>query len=251
LTRSAVRLRSVSVRVRGRSWEGSNVLLPVVRDLSCMGWDELIPLIVIVSASGVLSPGPLFVVTVTSSLRNGPWTGVKTSTGHALVEFPLVMAIAAGLSTVLQDRTVHVAIGLIGGAALVAFGLLGAVGALKRRGTDAQPSHNRPLKYGPLLAGTLFTGLNPFFIAWWLTVGASLISRALELASFAGVVLLFASHIWMDYAWLTFVGYAAYRGLSVTGRGVMRFAELVLSLLLVFLGFWLGYSILSTGPSTS
>ena len=228
-----------------------NVLLLVVRELSDMGWDELIPLVVIVSASGVLSPGPLFVVTVTSSLRNGPWTGVKTSTGHALVEFPLVMVIAAGLSAVLWDRTVHLAIGLIGGAALVAFGLLGTVGALKRRGTEAQPSHSQALKYGPLLAGALFTGLNPFFIAWWLTVGASLISRALELASFAGVVLLFASHIWMDYAWLTFVGYAAYRGLSVTGRGVMRFAELVLSLLLVFLGFWLGYSILSTGPSTS
>jgi threonine/homoserine/homoserine lactone efflux protein len=228
-----------------------NVLLLVVRELSDMGWDELIPLVVIVSASGVLSPGPLFVVTVTSSLRNGPWTGVKTSTGHALVEFPLVMVIAAGLSAVLWDRTVHLAIGLIGGAALVAFGLLGTVGALKRRGTEALPSHSQALKYGPLLAGALFTGLNPFFIAWWLTVGASLISRALELASFAGVVLLFASHIWMDYAWLTFVGYAAYKGFSVTGLGAVRYAELVLSLVLVFLGFWLGYSVLSTGPSAS
>ncbi len=213
-----------------------------------MGWDELIPLIVVVSASGVLSPGPLFVVTVTSSLRNGPWTGLKTSTGHALVEFPLVLAIAAGLSTVLRDRAVHLAIGLIGGAALVAFGLLGAIGALKRKGPDAQPSRRPALKYGPLVAGTIFTGLNPFFIAWWLTVGASLISRALELASFAGVVLLFASHIWMDYAWLTFVGYAAYRGLSVTGHSAIRYAELVLSLVLVFLGVWLGYNVLSTGP---
>jgi threonine/homoserine/homoserine lactone efflux protein len=249
LARSAVRLR-IGFGARSEVFAG-NVLLSVARGLTGMGWDELIPLIVIVSASGVLSPGPLFVVTVTSSLRNGPWTGLKTSTGHALVEFPLVMAIAAGLSTVLQDRTVHLAIGLIGGAALVAFGLLGTVGALKRKGTEAQPSHHQAPKYGPLLAGTLFTGLNPFFIAWWLTVGASLISRALELASFAGVVLLFASHIWMDYAWLTFVGYAAYKGLSVTGHRVVRYAELTLSLVLVFLGFWLGYSILLTGPSAS
>ncbi len=217
---------------------------------SGMGWDELIPLIVIVSASGVLSPGPLFVVTVTSSLRNGPWAGLKTSTGHALVEFPLVMAIAAGLSTVLQNPTVHLAIGLVGGVALVVFGLLGTYGALRRGSPEARPPHHRTLNYGPLLAGTLFTGLNPFFIAWWLTVGASLISRALELASFTGVVLLFASHIWMDYAWLTFVGYAAYKGLSVTGREALRYAELILSLVLVFLGIWLGYNVLSAGPTS-
>lgn len=210
-----------------------------------MGWDELIPLIVVVSASGVLSPGPLFVVTVASSLRNGPWTGIKTSTGHALVEFPLVMAIAAGLSTVLHDPAVHLAIGLSGAAALVAFGLLGTLSALRRREGDLPALNASAVKHGPLLAGTLFTGLNPFFIAWWLTVGASLISRALELASYPGVVLLFASHIWMDYAWLTFVGFAAYRGLSVTGHRAVRYVELALSAVLVILGVWLAYGTLS------
>ncbi|MEM0375887.1 MAG: LysE family transporter [Nitrososphaerota archaeon] len=210
-----------------------------------MGWEELIPLIVVVSASGVLSPGPLFVVTVASSIRNGPWTGLKTSTGHALVEFPLVMVIAAGLSTVLGDPTVHLFIGILGGGALVAFGLLGTFSAIRWRSEEPGTRDPYGLRHGPLLAGALFTGLNPFFIAWWLTVGASLIARALELASYTGAVILFASHIWMDYAWLTLVGFAAYRGLSLTGHKALRYVELALSIVLVLLGLWLAYGTLT------
>ena len=48
----------------------------------------------------------------------------------------------------------------------------------------------------------VFTGINPFFLIWWATVGSLLVTQALILGAFLGVLAMFGAHIWMDYAWL-------------------------------------------------
>ena len=49
------------------------------------------------------------------------------------------------------------------------------------------------------------TSLNPYFIVWWLTIGANLILLALEFAGLCGVIFMYACHVWVDYAWLTLI----------------------------------------------
>jgi threonine/homoserine/homoserine lactone efflux protein len=46
-------------------------------------------------------------------------------------------------------------------------------------------------KQTPFLAGVLLTGLNPFFIIWWLTVGFKLISDSIALWSLWGIVIMY------------------------------------------------------------
>ena len=48
--------------------------------------------VVLVSLSGVMTPGPLFAVTVAKSLK-GKISGVLISFGHGVVEFPLMFLI--------------------------------------------------------------------------------------------------------------------------------------------------------------
>lgn len=69
-----------------------------------------------------------------------------------------------------------------------------------------------------VVIGAAFTALNPFFIIWWATVGALLITEARTLGAFAGVLGIFAAHIWMDYAWLGGTATLVGRGKLVLGK---------------------------------
>jgi len=77
--------------------------------------------VVLISLSGVMMPGPVFAVTLAkgrSSASAGAWVAV----GHGLVEFPLMIAIAAGFEAVFADDAVAFYIGLVGGAMLLFMG---------------------------------------------------------------------------------------------------------------------------------
>ena len=44
--------------------------------------------VIIISASGVMSPGPLFAANISYGLRDGAKSGIKMAIGHTIVEFP-------------------------------------------------------------------------------------------------------------------------------------------------------------------
>ena len=68
----------------------------------------------------------------------------------------------------------------------------------------------------PLIVGLSLTGFNPYFILWWFLVGGILIVDALALLGLVlGVIILFIMHVWMDYAWLTFLAYMGNLGKNV------------------------------------
>jgi threonine/homoserine/homoserine lactone efflux protein len=62
-----------------------------------------------------------------------------------------------------------------------------------------------------LVLGVGLTALNPYFILWWLTVGLGLVVQAVELGALLGVLIMYVSHVWMDYAWLTGTAYLSAR----------------------------------------
>ncbi|MDH4123596.1 MAG: LysE family transporter, partial [Thermoplasmata archaeon] len=85
-------------------------------------------LIIIISFSGVLMPGPMTAATIVRSYKD-KWAGAKVAIGHALVEFPLLAIIAVTIITLGagamsgQDNTLVLIIGLVGGAYLFYFGI--------------------------------------------------------------------------------------------------------------------------------
>ena len=57
---------------------------------------EFAILVIIISASGVMSPGPLFAANITYGLREGVKSGIKIAIGHSIVELPLVILLGIG-----------------------------------------------------------------------------------------------------------------------------------------------------------
>ncbi len=190
--------------------------------------------IVVVTASGALAPGPLFFVNIAHGTKSGAKGGIAFSVGHSIIEFSLVMLLALGLSTLVNEPAVKSIIGVIGGTFLLAFGGLQIHQFLISKsevfGGKSIPSRS------PLLLGLIFTGLNPYFIIWWLTVGLKLISDSIIFASLAGVLLMYVAHVWMDYVWLTGTAYFAKRGTSLVGSRGYRIVMAVFGGILVYFG---------------
>jgi len=190
--------------------------------------------VVAVTASGALAPGPLFFTNITHGTKSGAKGGLAFSIGHTIFEVSLVVVLAVTLQTVIElQPTIKLVVGVVGGTALLAFAFLQIRAALTTKsdseGKSGVPSRN------PLLLGTLFTGLNPYFILWWLTVGITLIITALEW-SYAGVLIMYVSHVWMDYAWLIGTAYLAKKGTDLTGRKGYRILMVIFGLVLVYFG---------------
>jgi len=186
--------------------------------------------IVLVTASGALAPGPLFFTAISHGTKSGAKGGLAFAVGHTLFEFPLVILLALGLSTIVSEPAVKLLTGVTGGLALIVFGVIqirdgltSSFGASKSRGIMFQ---------NPILVGLGFTGFNPFFIVWWFTVGLKLIDVSLAFLGLLGVLFMYVCHVWMDYAWLTAVAHFARVGINVIGarwyRTIMAFFGVVL-----------------------
>jgi len=195
--------------------------------------------VVVVTASGALAPGPLFFTNITHGAKSGAKSGLIFSVGHTIVEFSLVMVLAFGLLTVAHEPMIKLIAGVTGGVALLVFGVLQIRGSFTlKSGAEQRESKSGTASRNPLLLGLLFTGLNPYFILWWLFAGLPLIQEALAFASLGGVVLMYVAHIWMDYAWLTATAHLAKKGINLIGTKGYRILIIVFGVALIFFGLY-------------
>jgi len=82
--------------------------------------------IILVSVSGVLSPGPLFFANLVLSKNGGFWSGIKIAIGHTIVELPVVILYSIPL-IIFTSQSVTFSINFIsfiGGISLISFGIL-------------------------------------------------------------------------------------------------------------------------------
>jgi len=186
--------------------------------------------VVIISASGVMSPGPLFIATIANGIRQGARAGFKIAFGHTLVELPLVILIGFGILSLDSMPQFRVLIGILGALSLFGFAGLQIISILKKDSTQHKS------KYGSLLTGILLTGLNPFFLIWWFTIGFKLISDALLLWSVWGILIMFGLHIWMDYAWLVLVSFLSSRGKVFLSNKRYKISMIGINFILIYFG---------------
>jgi threonine/homoserine/homoserine lactone efflux protein len=208
--------------------------------------------VILVSTSGVLSPGPLFFINILYGSKYGSFVGLKIASGHAIVEFPLIIALSYGLYSF--SYTLHVSeiifkfIGLIGGIFLILFSILQIISILQDKSTNSQAITNPKFNIkNPIFAGLIFTILNPFFLVWWLTIGSKLISDSvINFGIIVGIPMLFLSHIWMDYFWLWFTSFMINKGTSIIKEKVYRIFIFAISVILGIYGFYLLFMSLTT-----
>jgi len=194
--------------------------------------------IVLVTASGALAPGPLFFATVSHGTRSGAKGGLAFSIGHTLVEFPLVLLLALVFrefaTEIAGEPIVKLSTGIAGGLFLLIFGAMQIRHFFSSKSDT--PNSGGIVSRNPLLLGLVLTGLNPYFIVWWLAVGSKLVVDALAFASLVGVLLMYISHVWMDYAWLTAVAHLAHVGTKIVGTRWYRAAMMLFGVILVYFG---------------
>ncbi|HKY11106.1 MAG TPA: LysE family transporter [Nitrososphaera sp.] len=190
--------------------------------------------VIALSASGVLTPGPLFFANLAYGTHHDKWSGIKIAYGHTAVELPLIIILAAGLFTFDTAKKYASVVGLIGGIAILAFAGLQIANIIKekRRPDTSSIVGNK----GPFIVGIALSALNPFFILWWFTVGSKLIVDSAAFGVATGVAILFALHIWMDYAWLASTAYLASKGAFVLKSKYYPTLLLGLTVVLIYYG---------------
>jgi len=192
---------------------------------------EFAVLVIIISVSGVMSPGPLFAANITYGLKEGFRSGIKIAIGHSIVELPLVILLGIGAFSLEIFPEFRVIISIFGAITLFGFAGMQIKSMFKKNGgISTKPKH------GPIITGILFSALNPFFIIWWLTIGLKLISDAMLVWAFAGVLIVFVFHIWMDFVWLGMVAFFASKSVKIISNRNYKIIMAGLSLILIYFG---------------
>jgi len=181
---------------------------------------------VLISLSGVMAPGPITAVSISKGTES-PHSGALIAIGHGVVEFPLMVLIFYGLGKLLDFDYVRVVISFIGGFFLLVMGI-----SMLRSINIAKVSLSRYTR-SSLLAGILLSLGNPYFIIWWATVGAALISRSIEFG-ILGFLVFSVLHWLCDFVWYYFLSVLSFNGGKFFGKVFQKIAFAICGVFLIF-----------------
>jgi len=185
---------------------------------------------VLISLSGVMAPGPITAVVVGKG-NESPNAGVLVAIGHGLVEFPLMAAVFFGVGRLLDAAYLRAGIGVAGGLFILWMG----IGMLRSARQGMLSQEQRADSRSPMLAGILFSLGNPYFLVWWVTVGASLILRSVEFGV-SGFVAFAVGHWLCDFIWDWFLSALSFKGGQFFGNKFQQAVFALSGLLLLFFG---------------
>ncbi|RLF19870.1 MAG: lysine transporter LysE [Thermoprotei archaeon] len=177
---------------------------------------------ILISTSGALSPGPLSMSAVALGAILGPLAGLMIALGHMLFEAPYVfvlMRFSKKINSIIKRRekpliTITTAFIFFFSYLLIKDGLAYIMATREAPGgSDVTFITSSYSLLGALLVGIILSGTNAYFLLWWVTVGLPIIQDMAYYSSVSKFLLVYLSHIWMDYAWLIMLS---------TGGGIAR-----------------------------
>ncbi|OPX63117.1 MULTISPECIES: LysE family transporter [unclassified Methanoregula] len=185
----------------------------------------------LIGFTGALAPGPTLVATINASLK-GDWTaGLRVSLGHIVIETAIFFLIVLGLAAVARPYTTIIAI--VGGIALIVFGIMTITGS--RSATLSLASQHESA--GPVMAGLLTSAANPYFWLWWLSVGSALLINALSGGLLLAIVFMIG-HWGADVSWYTFVSTGIAKGKAILADTAYRMIMGACGIFLVLFGIY-------------
>ncbi len=187
--------------------------------------------VILISASGVMAPGPLFTANIVQGIRGGGKTGIQMAIGHTIVELPLVILLGIGVFSFEIFPEFRTVISILGAIVLFVFAGIQIKTTLQRN----ERRYFNP-KHGAIFTGVILSALNPFFIIWWLSIGLKLISDAMLVWAFAGILIVFLLHIWMDFVWLYSIAHIASKSTKILSNRNYKILMIILSSMLIYFG---------------
>ena len=183
---------------------------------------------VMISLSGVLSPGPMTAAVIQQGSRSG-LTGMYIAFGHGVIEMPLIVLIFFGAGSLFQLEWIRILIGMAGGIYLLFIG----TGLLRTKGNaEVTKEGKMPSSF---YSGLLLSIGNPYFLLWWGTIGVGLVISASKF----GVIglILFALFHWLcDLLWYSFLSLASFKGIKMFGTGFYKKVNIFCGFVMLFYG---------------
>ena len=196
-----------------------------------------------VGYSGAMMPGPVTILAISQSARQGLLAAPLLSLGHIAIELVMVIALVKGVARLFHKNLVAGLIGVVGGLVLIWMGLdivrsawqgslqlsleAGQAGSLSRLG---------------LVAGGVVASLsNPYWLLWWVTIGLSYVMLSLR-KGVGGLVAFYLGHGLADFSWNSFVGLLVVSGRRVFSDSVYAGILLVAGCVLIGLSTYFIYS---------
>ncbi|MDX9714416.1 MAG: LysE family translocator [Dissulfurispiraceae bacterium] len=127
----------------------------------------------LIGLSSGFTPGPLFALVISETLKHGVKAGVKVALAPVLTDLPIIMLTMLVLSKVSDFDSILGLISLCGGLFL----LYMAWENIKSKRIDVL---SRDLKERAIAKGMLANVLNPGPYIFWLTVGAPIVVKAMN-----------------------------------------------------------------------
>jgi len=176
---------------------------------------------------GAASPGPLLVVTITKSLREGIKTPFIVVSAHGVLELIMLTILLFAAQMISHNNLIVSLIGIIGGIAL---GYLG-YGMWRSEGTNREENEKTGNSF---ILGGIATLSNPYWYLWWFAIGLNFLLMGVKRGIW-GVALFYIGHILADLVWYLFVG-----ALTVGGRKKLEKYERIITqvggIVLIFIG---------------
>ncbi|MCK5450470.1 MAG: LysE family transporter [Candidatus Omnitrophica bacterium] len=192
--------------------------------------------------TGAMIPGPLTLFTISSTLKTNKFAGLKTISGHILVEFLIITAIILGVQNFLSNPRFLLFTSLLGGLTLIAMGTILFFHTSKTNLSEIKTDSN--FHKSLVAGGFIFSIASPGFIIWWATIGLSTTARA-ETYGILGICVLFIGHWLADILWYGSLSYAVAKGRSFLSNDLYRIMLKFFSGLLIMIGILLVFSAIS------
>lgn len=177
--------------------------------------------------SGAITPGPVFMLVVSESLKNGKIAGPLIVLGHFIIEWIIIFMVFLGLSPILESEYAMIFVGFVGGAALALMGLKLVMDATRLKMDNASTinislnSAGRPL-YMLVALGFLSSCSNPYVFIWWLATGFPMITSFISLAGLPGFLSFLVGHAAADLSWFSFVSYSVCKGRRIMNKVIIQ-----------------------------
>jgi len=198
--------------------------------------------VILLSASGVMMPGPVTAVTVTKGSQR-KWAGALVAIGHGIIEIPLIFLIYYGLASYFKMPEVKIGVGLAGGLVL----LWMAWGMFRTRPTALDAKKDMP--HSSIVAGLATTAASPYFFLWWATVGAALLVSARTFGK-TGIIAFGAVHWSFDLVWLFLLSWVVFKSKRLWTPKVTGVVFGICAAVLAGFGAWFIYSGISLAISS-
>lgn len=183
-----------------------------------------------ISLTGVMLPGPLTAATIAKGYGDKN-AGALIAVGHAVIEIPLIAAIYLGLGHLIGSPQVVKVIYVVGGLMLFYLGFR----VFRTAGDAAGEIGGLPAS--SLVTGIVFTGANPGFYIWWVTIGMVLIVGAIKFG-LIGIVLFTVVHWLCDLAWYEVLSAGTFRSRKWWTQKVRKIVFSGCAFVLIGFGVW-------------